>query len=217
MVTVSTKACLDWILDTFPVDLPDVSVSRMYEESTLSGDKRISPLSPVFGRGVSVTASVSVDEEILRSVLKAESEPLVRFVTLAKDVTLKSGVPQFNLSMSNIVAAVFAATGQDLGSVGECSQAFLDINHNSGTKGGINVTLQMPNVLVGTVGGGTGLPTQRQCLDMMSCSGPNSNFKLAEIIASVCLATDLSTAAAQVSGDQAQSLNKLGRNRPKSS
>ena len=44
----------------------------------------------------------------------------------------------------------------------------------------------MPNVLVGTVGGGTGLPTQRQCLDMISCSGPNSNFKLAEIIASVC-------------------------------
>ena len=125
MVAVSTKACLDWILDTFPVDLPHVSVSRMYEESSLSGDKRISPLSPVLGRGVSVTASVSVDEEILRSVLKAESEPLVRLVTLAKDVTLKSGVPQFNLSMSNIVAAVFAATGQDLGSVGECSKLSL--------------------------------------------------------------------------------------------
>ena len=214
MSTVATKACTDWILETIKTELPDVKVIRSFEESTLSGDKGVSPIAPIYGRGVSVVAKVSVPEKVINSVLRTDSAGMLEWHDLVKDIALKSGQMQLNFGTPNMIAAVFAATGQDLGCVHECSQAFLDMKQNNGPEGGIDAKLQMPNVTVGTVGGGTDLPTQSQCLDMMSCSGPRSNFKLAEIIAAVSLAYELSLIAAQASGDHSSALDKLGRNRP---
>ena len=74
--------------------------------------------------------------------------------------------------------------------------------------------MDLPALIVGTVGGGTNLPTQRECLEMIDCAGVRKSGRLAEIICGFCLALDLSTASAITSGQFASAHERLGRNRP---
>ena len=119
-----------------------------------------------------------------------------------------------NANVSNVIAAVFAATGQDIASVNESSFGQISVEHNFGPGGGVNVSMLLPSLIVGTVGGGTSLPSQSNCLDMIGCRGAGKREKLAEIIATYCLALDLSTISAMVAGQFALAHDALGRNRP---
>ena len=120
-----------------------------------------------------------------------------------------------NLNMVNILAASFAATGQDIACVGESSGGMFSLAHNPDlSKDGIVASLHIPSLIIGTIGGGTKLPTQAECLGIMGCVGAGKVRKFAEIIAGYCLALDLSTGAAIACGDFADSHNRFGRNRP---
>lgn len=213
MSSTCTQACCDWIIDN--VKESDIKINHFILENILSGDKSISALNALFGRGVSVVARATIPDGLIESVLKLKAEELVGGFRMYRDNLHKVMSPSVQTgNVPNMVAAMFAAFGQDLGSVGECSHVFLNIQ--KATKMGyVDVELKMPSLAIGTVGGGTGLPTQTQCLAMVGCQGgPNSSRKLAEIIASVCLAADLSLLASLISNTHADSHDNLGRNRP---
>ncbi len=112
----------------------------------------------------------------------------------------------YNINVANVIAAVFAASGQDIASVHESSVAQL---HVQSVNDGLYASMLLPSLVVGTVGGGTALPRQQQLLELMDCAGPGKAGRLAEIIASYCLALDLSTMSAIVSGQFASAHERL--------
>ena len=115
-----------------------------------------------------------------------------------------------NTNVANVIAACFAASGQDIASVHESSFAQTSVEHSLTENGGVDVSIFLPSLIIGTVGGGTNLPTQAECLDIMGCRGTNKVKKFAEIIATYCLALDLSTTAAMANGDFAQAHESSG-------
>ncbi|MCB1674076.1 MAG: phosphotransferase, partial [Pseudomonadales bacterium] len=112
----------------------------------------------------------------------------------------------------NVIGAMFTALGQDIACVHESSLAQLHIELTEDNCA--YCTLTLPSLVIGTVGGGTNLPQQRECLEMIGCAGPNNAHKLAEVIAGFCLALDISTLSAIAADHFARAHEKLGRNRP---
>jgi hydroxymethylglutaryl-CoA reductase (NADPH) len=113
---------------------------------------------------------------------------------------------------ANGLAAIFIATGQDAANIAE-SQAgivYADLRDN----GDLYWSITLPSVIVASYGGGTGLATQRECLEIMGCYGQGKALKLAEICAATVLAGELSLASAVIAGDWVESHDNLGRNRP---
>jgi len=112
---------------------------------------------------------------------------------------------------ANGITALFMATGQDVANVAESSAAvtFADVNEN----GDYYIAITIPSLIVATYGGGTGLATQKECLDIMGCHGKGKVYKLAEIIGATVLAGELSLGAAVLAGDWVSSHDALGRNR----
>jgi hydroxymethylglutaryl-CoA reductase (NADPH) len=94
---------------------------------------------------------------------------------------------------ASAIAALFAATGQDLGMVGTSSMA-----HGTGRRvdGGLHVSIRFPGIEVGTVGGGTALPTAHTWLALMGCDGPGKVYRFAQLVAATALALEISASAA---------------------
>jgi hydroxymethylglutaryl-CoA reductase (NADPH) len=125
---------------------------------------------------------------------------------------MMAGAAYVGAHAANALAALFIATGQDAANVAESHAGFtysqlLD-------NGDYYWSVTLPALIVGTYGGGTGLPTQRECLELLGCYGAGGADKFAEICAAVVLAGDLSLAAAVLAGDWVASHDRLGRNRP---
>ena len=117
------------------------------------------------------------------------------------------------MNVSNVIAACFTATGQPIASVPESSIAQTEVELNKSGVGGIHVSTFLPSLNIS--GDETTLtPTQAECLDIMGCIGANKVAKFAEIIATFCLALDISTASAIANGSFALAHESLGRNRP---
>jgi hydroxymethylglutaryl-CoA reductase (NADPH) len=113
---------------------------------------------------------------------------------------------------ANGLAALFIATGQDAANVAESHAAitYVQLREN----GDYYWSITLPSLIVATYGGGTGLGTQRECLELMDCYGMGKAHKFAEICAAVVLAGETSLTAAIVRGDWVSSHDRLGRNRP---
>jgi hydroxymethylglutaryl-CoA reductase (NADPH) len=113
---------------------------------------------------------------------------------------------------ANALAALFIATGQDAANVAEshASLTYADLLPNGDYYWSVTLT----SLIVATYGGGTGLPTQRECLEMLGCYGSGKVDKFAEICAAVVLAGEISLSSAVVHGDWVASHDRLGRNRP---
>jgi hydroxymethylglutaryl-CoA reductase (NADPH) len=94
---------------------------------------------------------------------------------------------------ASAIAAIFAATGQDLGMVGTSSMA-----HGTGRRveGGLHASIRLPGLEVGTVGGGTSLPSAHKWLGLMDCAGPGKVYRFAQIVAAAALALEISASAA---------------------
>ena len=106
---------------------------------------------------------------------------------------------------------MFIATGQDVANVAESSAGILYTEITS--KGNLYISLTIPSLIVATYGGGTGLPSQKECLESMDCFGKGKVNKLAEIIAAVALAGEISLGSAISSSDWVSSHELYGRNR----
>lgn len=209
MTTACTWHACQWILGE--LDRLQLTPTHFLVEANLSSDKKASFGSMITGRGTRVTAECKLGADALRQVLKVTPAQLLDAHAAFASGSLQAGMMGHNVNCSNVIAAAFAATGQDVACVHESS---LGILHLEPWRDGIYASLVLPSLIVGTVGGGTQLPQQRECLRLMGCDGGGHSARLAEIMAGFCLALDMSTLSAIASGQFATAHERLGRNRP---
>lgn len=210
MTTVCTWKACQWIMEEMK-HFPDMVFENFFIDGSRSGDKKVNYQSFLSGRGTHVTAECFIDNETCRNVLKAEPQFLASGLNDAMVGSIGIGMMGFNINIANVIAAIFTATGQDIACVHECAIGQFRVKAQ---EKGLYVSMELPSLIIGTVGGGTSLANQRDCLSMVGCAGPRKAGRLAEIIAGFCLALDLSTAAAISSGQFASAHDRLGRNRP---
>jgi hydroxymethylglutaryl-CoA reductase (NADPH) len=205
MVGRATFAACSWILDRAE------KVEKFYLESNLATDKKASQINIMRTRGKRVVAEATVPREILVQHLRVEPESLFYHYNVANVGAFLSGANNNGAHSPNAITAMFIATGQDVANVSESSAGILYAEITK--KGDLYMSLTIPSLIVATYGGGTGLATQRECLEVLGCLGKNKVAKFAEIVAGVALAGELSLASAISSLDWVSSHEKYGRNR----
>lgn len=205
MVSKATHAACGWILDHFP------GVLSFCLDSNLSSDKKFSHVNTLRGRGKRVTAEAVIPRDLLIERLRAEPEAMVRHYQVSNLSSVLAGANNNGLHAANAVTAMFIATGQDVANVAESSAALFYAELTPARD--LYVSITLPSLIVATYGGGTGLATQRECLEVMGCYGAGKVRKLAEIVAGVVLAGELSLGGAITADEWVASHERLGRNR----
>ena len=195
------------------------AVGRLIEKETgavmisvsgnMCSDKKPAAINMIEGRGKCVVAEARIPKEIVEKRLHATSPAIVE-TNYRKNLVGSSlaGTLGANAHAANMVAAVYIATGQDPAQVVGGSMAMTTCED---IDGDLYISVRMPAVEVGTVGGGTRLPCQREALEMIGCAGDGKARKLAEIVAATVLAGELSTLAAQTAGQLGSAHARLGR------
>ncbi len=141
-----------------------------------------------------MTAEVTIPKDLLLRELQVEPEQLDRHARIGTLGAFMAGANNNGLHSVNGLAALFIATGQDVACLAESSAAIT--TSELLPNGDLYGCVTLPSLIVGTVGGGTSLSTQRECLELMGCYGPGNVHKFAEIVAGVVTAGELSLAAA---------------------
>lgn len=175
----------------------------------MCSDKKPAAINMIEGRGKTVVAEARIPREVVERRLHASSSAIVE-TNYRKNLVGSSlaGTLGANAHAANMVAALYIATGQDPAQVVGGSMA---ITTCEDIDGDLYIGVRMPAVEVGTVGGGTRLPCQREALSMIGCLGDGKARKLAEIVAVTVLAGELSTLAAQAAGQLGNAHARLGR------
>ncbi|WLI75804.1 phosphotransferase [Kosakonia sp. H02] len=210
MTTTCTWQACQWMLAHLPASL---APQRYILESNLSSDKKTSWGSFAQGRGTQVIAEATLTEEACRSQLRIAPAQLVEAFHGFCEGSVAVGMTGLNINTANAIAAMFTALGQDIACSHESSLSQLQMRLTP--EGGVYCSITLPALVIGTVGGGTALPDQAECLAMLGCQGTNGSQRLAEIIAAFCLALDISTLSALASDEFAKSHETLGRQRGK--
>jgi hydroxymethylglutaryl-CoA reductase (NADPH) len=170
-----------------------VRPQRAILEANMGGDKKPSFQYFQRGHGKTVLAECTLAEEAVRRVLRASVDDLLELSWVGTHGAVASGMQSVAFTPASAVAAIFAATGQDLGMVATSSMA-----HGTGRRvaGGLHCAIRLPGLEVGTVGGGTTLPYARTWLELMGCAGPGKVYRFAQIVAAATLALEVSASAA---------------------
>ncbi len=205
MVGRATFAACSWILDHYQ------GVEHFYLESNLATDKKASQVNIMRTRGKRVTAEATIPRDVLIQHMRVEPEALAYHYGIANIGAILSGANNNGAHSANGITAMFIATGQDVANVSESSAGILytDLTPNRD----LYISMTIPSLIVATYGGGTGLATQQESLAMLGCTGKGKVNKLAEIIAGVVLAGEISLGSAISSSDWVSSHEKYGRNR----
>jgi hydroxymethylglutaryl-CoA reductase (NADPH) len=206
MVGKATFAACEWIKQQRP------EVLHYYLESNFATDKKGSQINVIRTRGKRVTAEATVPKAVLESLMNTSTEPLHYHHQIANVGGFISHVNNNGAHSANGITAIFMATGQDVANVAESSAGILYAERTEDDSLYLSITI--PSLIVGTYGGGTGLPTQRECLEMLGCYGQGKVLKFAEIVAATVLAGELSLASAISGLDWVSSHDQYGRNRP---
>lgn len=205
MVGRATFAACSWVLEQV------TTVRRFYLESNFATDKKASQINVMRTRGKRVTAEAVVPRQVLVDVMRVEPESLASHWSIATVGAFFSGANNNGAHSPNGITAMFIATGQDVANVAESSAGILFSEITP--ERDLYISLTIPSLIVATHGGGTALATQRECLEVLGCAGGGRVRKLAEIVAGVALAGELSLASAISSLDWVSSHEKYGRNR----
>ena len=170
-----------------------VPIERTMLEANMGGDKKASFEYFQSGHGKTVIAEATLTDEAIRRVLRTTAEDLEALAWAGTHGAVASGMQSVAFTPASAIAAIFAATGQDIGMVGTSSMA-----HGTGRRvdGGMHVSIRFPGLEVGTVGGGTTLPTPREWLALMGCAGAGTVYRFAQIVAAAALALEISASAA---------------------
>ena len=170
-----------------------VPVERAVLEANMGGDKKPSFEYFQSGHGKTVIAEATLTDEAIRRVLRTTPDDLEALSWAGTHGAVASGMQSVAFTPASAVAAVFAATGQDLGMVGTSSMA-----HGTGRRvdGGLHASIRFPGLEVGTVGGGTSLPTPQRWLEVMGCAGAGKVYRFAQVVAAAALALEISASAA---------------------
>jgi hydroxymethylglutaryl-CoA reductase (NADPH) len=170
-----------------------VAIERVVLEANMGGDKKPSFEYFQSGHGKTVLAEATLTDDAVRRVLRTTIDDLLELAWAGTHGAVASGMQSVAFTPASAIAAVFAATGQDLGMVGTSSMA-----HGTGRRvdGGLNVSIRLPGLEVATVGGGTTLPYARSWLALMGCAGGGKVYRFAQIVAAATLALEISASAA---------------------
>ncbi len=205
MITKASYEVCKYIQENFPI----VSYAI---ESNMAVDKKPAHINTVLGRGKSVTAEVLFKEKVIAKLLRTTAHDIDtayrRWVTGGQ----LAGILGSNGHVANGIAALFLACGQDMANISESCIGYI---YTETIGKDLYVSLQLPSLVVGTIGGGVSLPTQKECLQILGCHGTGKVLKFAEVIAATVMAGEISLAASIVAGDFVTAHEKLGRNRPK--
>ena len=209
MVTHCTwQACL-WIEEHFQKET-DVKIEQFYVDGNGSSDKKVSFYSMQNGRGVHVVCECFLLDEVIEKTLRSTSEEMVKLYNHSMTISRFDGVVGGTMNIANVIAGIFAATGQDLASIHESSVGITQIEK---VEGGLYVSLSIPALVIGTVGGGTNLPVAQTVLKLMNCKGKGKIERFAKLIAGFALSIEISILAAMASGQFARAHQKLGKNK----
>jgi len=206
MVTIATQAICDHILAHTPV-----TPTAHYVEGNFSGDKKASAQSFSGVRGKKVTAEVVLDGDLLAKYLHTSAESMADYWRMSAMGGILSGTIGIQGHYANGLAALYLATGQDVACVAESAVGITRFETTG--EGALYAAVTLPNIIVGTVGGATNLPTQRACLDILGLAGAGMSNALAEVCASLLLAGELSIIGAMAAGHFTRAHDKLARKR----
>jgi len=205
MVGKATFVACEWIKDNYP------GIKRYMLSGAMDTDKKHSQLNTLHTRGKRVIAEVVIPSALLEKVMGITAEALFKARSITQVGALLAGSINTGAHSANGITATFIATGQDVANVAESSAAIVYADLDDDSNYYLSITI--PSLIVATYGGGTGLPTQQECLKMMGCSGAGKVKKLAEIIGATVLAGEVSLMSAVLAGDWVTSHDALGRNR----
>ena len=201
MAAKATDVLLDYV----------VTHSGLVEDSIAPcpEDKKVIPARQ---KGKKVIARTVLKREPVAAVARTSLEKLAAYINSFKNLLALHGGYSLNVHATNGMAAMFQAFGQDMAYLGECSQAILDC-HFVGPDS-LEVSVTLPTLVIGTVGGGTGLPAFQATLSMVDCYGPGKARKLAEIMAAAILAGEIGCGAAQCAHEFVVAHETMGKNHP---
>lgn len=184
---------------------------EFYHRSHFSGVKHHSLLNETEGYGRNVKAGVTISKKAL-NMLRVTSSQIKDFFDRCIKCGTAARISNVNVHAANGIAAIFLACGQDMADLSSshvCKSSTEIVNDGND----LYVEVILPNLLIGTVGGGTSLGTQRECLSIMGCYGAGNANKFAELIAATVLAGEITTASAVVNKSYVNVHNRFGRNK----
>jgi hydroxymethylglutaryl-CoA reductase (NADPH) len=204
MVTFASEAICRCILEHTPVQ-----PRYWFLEANLSGDKKSTARSLGHVRGKRVAVDIEIPRELIEGKLHTTPEHMVEYWCAGAIGGVLSGTTGIQGHFANGLAALYLACGQDVACVAESATGITRLE--VAASGGLYASVTLPNVMVGTVGGGTALPGAKACLDILGLAGPGNSRKLAEVCGSIVLAGELSIIGAFCSGDFAAAHRALSR------
>ena len=203
----ATQAACDWIQANY-----EPGMKGYFLESNFATDKKSSQVNMLRTRGKRVVAEATIPRELIRELMHADTDLLWRARLVSNLGGFMSGVNNNGAHSANGIPALFIATGQDVANVAESSAA---LNYSELLPNGdYYVSITIPSLIVATYGDGTGLATQRECLELLGSYGSGKVHKFAEIVAATVLCGELSLGSAIVAEEWVKSHDLFGRNRP---
>jgi hydroxymethylglutaryl-CoA reductase (NADPH) len=206
MTGKATLAACTWIEEHFPGD------AHYLLSGNIDTDKKHSRINMLETRGKRVVAEAVINRDLLRTIMGVDTETLFWARQIQMAGSFLVGSANNGAQAANGLTAMFIATGQDVANIAEshAGVSYTQLLDN----GDYYWSMTLTSLIVATVGGGTGLATQRECLEMIGCSGAGKVQKLAEICAAVVLAGEVSLSSAVIHGDWVSGHEQFGRNRP---
>jgi hydroxymethylglutaryl-CoA reductase (NADPH) len=185
MVSIAAQNGVAEISRRFP------GIRRYRMAGGLSGEKEPSSVNALLGRGKAVAASVSIPGEVMRKLTRADIADVPRHHQNYSNFAMWSGALASHNSIANTLTAMYIATGQDVAAIHECRRANNVLDYDA-KNNVLHWDVHIPTLTAGTIGGGTGLPTQRECLELMGCYGSGNVDRFAELCAVAALANEIS-------------------------
>ncbi len=202
----ATQAACRWIVEHYP------QIEQFFLESNFATDKKSSQVNMLRTRGKRVVAEATIPDELFRRIMRSSTALMYRARQVSNLGGFMSGVNNNGAHSANGITAMFIATGQDAANVAESSAAFVYAERRE--RGDYYYSVTIPSLIVATYGGGTGLATQRECLELLGCYGAGKVLKFAEIVAATVLCGELSLGSAIVAEEWVEAHDLYGRNRP---
>ena len=206
MITKATSEVCKYIVENFEVE-------KCVIESNMAVDKKPAYINMILGRGKSVSAEVRIPEKYVKRYFMTTPKKMVDNYRGQMLGNTLAGVNGCTYHFANGLAAIFIACGQDAANVADSSTGIINMEV---IESDLYVSIYLPSLVLGTIGGGTSLPAQKSCLELMKCYGKNNVKKFAEIDTAALLCGEISLAAAITAGDFIEAHEKYGRNRPES-
>lgn len=206
MVGKATLAACEWIKKSYPGDVKYILSGNM------DTDKKHSRVNMLLTRGKRVVAEAVIRRDLLKEMMGVDTKEVFAARQISTTGAFLAGSANNGSHAANGLAALFIATGQDAADISESHAGITYAELLD--DGNLYFSITLTSLIVATCGGGTGLATQRECLEMLGCCGQGKAGKFAEICAGVVLAGEMSLGGAVLHGDWVSSHEQLGRHRP---